>query len=246
MRVREKGRNSEGMEYMWKSSIPEKWVKLKGRKFFRKAGQEEETKDKPISPKAKTRGILPVPDPSSSITPQYLHSATFNFDPHVLLSTSVSAKSLSNHHPLDKEKTKNTGKPGFIRVLELGSVLTEHTSSVGRVHKARPKPLNAVKKKNKEEQQKSTSLIDSFLHRFDSPTLSIVQSPQSRRGVNGWKIRKIKFPVLSPAHSERRTQQAVKTQKGGEREINGNLVVYEPYLEYIRRKRDEQLIFPLE
>jgi len=225
-----------GMEYLWKSSIPEKWVQLKGKRFFRRAAKEKEAENKRFSGKViKTRVISPIPNPlpvpSLPITP-HLHSATIAFDPPPPLHSLISAQSLPSFRPYMREKTKKQDKTGFLHVLELGTSIGGNTSSEGKIKQ--PKALIAVKRKSKEEEG-TISPIDSFLHRFDSPDSSIPLQPQSRRGVTGWKISKMRLQVLSPSQSERQVLKTGRTEGRASRFV-GYLGPKEPYLEYVRRK----------
>lgn len=225
---------------MWRSSIPEKWVQLKGKRFFQKAAKEEKAKTQSFPSKMKkTRAILPIPDPltadSTVISPR-LPSAIIHFDPPSSLQ--ASAKSLPTFHPYMREKTIKIEKTAFFHVFELEKCISGNTSSDIKILHAKPRPLIAVKRQNKAKKDNISSIY-SFLHRFEATNSPIPLQPHSRRGVTGWKIRKLRLSVRIPGKSERIEVKTVRKQ-GEERRFMGHLGAKEPYLEYLRRKWSSQ------
>ena len=242
--------SEEGLKYMWRTSIPEKWVNLKGKSYFHKVKEGESLLNHENSartgskyfkssrlPERTEKDSLGSPKSealSGSVSLQSLSHVSFTFEMPATVKK-LTPKYALGHKSLWKSERQ---EKDYVSVLDLRMTTRD---SEEKKHRMGPKALIAVKKKDQSRASLATdSAINTYLHRFDSPDTQPHFLPETRKGVRGWKIQKAKLPALSPIQSERRLAKTTRTETVSGVNMTEELEGKEPYLEYIRWRK----VFP--
>jgi hypothetical protein len=206
-------REEEVQVYMWRTSIPEKWLKIKGDKGFQhvsETGKNKNTMDflnsnqKYINAISdhRTRALSKISVLSSrKSTPR--STRELHIVPGELKNSQLSLGEIKNNssdpNPNDLSKPISYSIPSkgkrLVSYSSLKSILLElpsitHKSKMKTNHSV-PKMLIAVKKQNPAAFKFKNSELDLFFQRFEKKNQGFGDYIP-RKGINGWKLVKPK------------------------------------------------------
>ena len=195
---------STQVPYLWRSSIPSNWVRIKGKQHFL---QVTKSPDKPLNYQAaqhqdslthtSRRELKAVTKPSlrGSETERNLQLLALQALPFSGKETTY--RRLPNnvvqklHKSLSKPRTQP--KPPCVQVLTLALSSSPSTAHYLVNQYARPKalvpPVRLLASAEDGELREGT--VDAFLARFEKARMPDLP-PKTRRGVNGWKLSMVK------------------------------------------------------
>lgn len=208
------------MPYLWRSSIPSSWVRIKGKQHFL---QVTKSHDKPLNylqavqhldslTHTSRRELKEVASQRGSETERNLRLLALQALP--FSGKEASCRRLPNNIALKLHKSpskpRTQSKPPCVQVLTLALTPSPSTAHYLVNQYARPKALvPPIRLPASAEEELREGTVDAFLARFEKARMPDLP-PKTRRGVNGWKLSMVK-PQRSPEMRAGLTERKVES-----------------------------------
>jgi hypothetical protein len=156
--------------YNWRSSIPDKWVSLKGENYFKHSSE--------------------IKHPRLSIellqnTKKYIHHFRVSSQEVIPVMPTLTFDKKSKQSPIDLPKRRSS-LPITIKSPEKSLLITGESNTNGIVHNSRPSTVREAR-----NNPQTNNKIDEFLKRFDNKPV-IKEHSQINKGLIGWKLKHLK------------------------------------------------------